>query len=60
MCLAGHVHGFERTNRMFNYTVDNCGPIYFTVGDAGITLNTDLVDEPGVFWVQLYKFLRYK
>ena len=30
-----HVHSYERMNRVYNYSVDPCGPIYVTVGDGG-------------------------
>lgn len=31
----GHVHAYERSNRVYNYTLDPCGPVYITVGDGG-------------------------
>jgi len=31
----GHVHAYERINRVYNYTYDPCGPVYITVGDGG-------------------------
>ncbi|KAM3708568.1 hypothetical protein ACJW31_02G106000 [Castanea mollissima] len=31
----GHVHAYERSNRVYNYTLDPCGPIYIVVGDGG-------------------------
>ncbi|CAN0841122.1 Purple acid phosphatase 23 [Linum grandiflorum] len=31
----GHVHAYERMNRVYNYTLDSCGPVYITVGDGG-------------------------
>lgn len=31
----GHVHAYERSNRVYNYNLDPCGPIYITVGDGG-------------------------
>ncbi|KAH9680774.1 Purple acid phosphatase 15 [Citrus sinensis] len=31
----GHVHAYERSNRVYNYTLDPCGPIHITVGDGG-------------------------
>jgi predicted phosphodiesterase len=31
----GHVHAYERVNRMYNYKYDACGPVYITVGDGG-------------------------
>ncbi|KAK9933218.1 hypothetical protein M0R45_020421 [Rubus argutus] len=30
----GHVHAYERSNRVYNYTLDPCGPVYITVGDG--------------------------
>ncbi|CAN1278703.1 Purple acid phosphatase 15 [Linum perenne] len=37
----GHVHAYERMNRVYNYTLDSCGPVYITVGDGG---NIEQVD----------------
>ncbi|CAI0380384.1 unnamed protein product [Linum tenue] len=34
----GHVHAYERINRVYNYTLDSCGPVYITVGDGGNSL----------------------
>ena len=34
-CWCRHVHSYERMNRVYNYTVDPCGPIHVTVGDGG-------------------------
>ncbi|KAK9183463.1 hypothetical protein WN944_026615 [Citrus x changshan-huyou] len=31
----GHVHAYERSNRVYNYTLDPCGLIHITVGDGG-------------------------
>ncbi|KAM7253188.1 hypothetical protein ACFE04_025806 [Oxalis oulophora] len=31
----GHVHAYERSNRVFNYTYDPCGPVHITIGDGG-------------------------
>ncbi|KAI4345357.1 hypothetical protein L6164_012488 [Bauhinia variegata] len=31
----GHVHAYERSNRVYNYTLDPCGPVHITVGDGG-------------------------
>ncbi|MEW5298665.1 MAG: hypothetical protein WDW36_001758 [Sanguina aurantia] len=33
--VAGHVHSYERTNKVNNYTVDACGTSHFTMGDGG-------------------------
>jgi hypothetical protein len=31
---AGHVHAYERSTPVYNYTVDLCGPVHITVGAA--------------------------
>lgn len=31
-----HVHAYERCNRVYNYTVDPCGPVHVTIGDGGM------------------------
>jgi hypothetical protein len=31
----GHVHSYERTAPMYNWTVDPCGAVHITIGDAG-------------------------
>lgn len=33
--MCRHVHAYERMNRVYNYTVDPCGPVHVTVGDGG-------------------------
>jgi hypothetical protein len=33
--FSGHVHAYERCNRVYNYTLDASGPVYITVGDGG-------------------------
>lgn len=33
----GHVHAYERTYPVYNYALDNCAPVYITVGDGGNT-----------------------
>ncbi|WCJ38052.1 purple acid phosphatase 15 [Euphorbia peplus] len=45
----GHVHAYERSNRVYNYTLDPCGPVYITVGDGGNRekMATEHADEPG-------------
>ncbi|GAB4821362.1 hypothetical protein N2152v2_008408 [Parachlorella kessleri] len=35
LIISGHVHAYERTKPMFNYTVDECGPVQLVVGDGG-------------------------
>lgn len=43
------VHAYERMNRVYNYTLDPCGPIYITVGDGGNIekVDVDHADDPG-------------
>ncbi|CAN0841123.1 Purple acid phosphatase 23 [Linum grandiflorum] len=45
----GHVHAYERMNRVYNYTLDSCGPVYITVGDGGNIeeVDVDHADDPG-------------
>ncbi|CAI0561073.1 unnamed protein product [Linum tenue] len=45
----GHVHAYERSNRVYNYTLDPCGPVYITVGDGGNRekMAVEHADEPG-------------
>lgn len=47
--LSGHVHAYERMNRVYNYTLDPCGPVYITVGDGGNIekVDVDHADDPG-------------
>ncbi|KAL5545876.1 hypothetical protein UlMin_005563 [Ulmus minor] len=33
--FAGHVHAYERFNRVYNDKADKCGPVYITIGDGG-------------------------
>ncbi|KDP26377.1 hypothetical protein JCGZ_17535 [Jatropha curcas] len=45
----GHVHAYERSNRVYNYELDPCGPIYITIGDGGNRekMAIEHADEPG-------------
>ncbi|KAE9607950.1 hypothetical protein Lal_00003681 [Lupinus albus] len=45
----GHVHAYERSNRVYNYKLDLCGPVHITVGDGGNREKMAIahVDEPG-------------
>ncbi|XP_057836512.1 purple acid phosphatase 15 [Cryptomeria japonica] len=45
----GHVHAYERSNRVFNYTLDPCAPLHITVGDGGNREKMAVLhaDEPG-------------
>ncbi|GLU08740.1 hypothetical protein SLE2022_256330 [Rubroshorea leprosula] len=47
--FSGHVHAYERINRVYNYTLDPCGPVYITVGDGGNieAIVVDHADDPG-------------
>ncbi|XP_025012928.2 purple acid phosphatase 15 isoform X2 [Ricinus communis] len=31
----GRVHAYERSNRVYKYSLDQCGPVYITVGTGG-------------------------
>lgn len=43
------VHAYERSNRVYNYTLDPCGPVYITVGDGGNRekMAINYADDPG-------------
>lgn len=43
------VHAYERMNRVYNYSLDPCGPVYITIGDGGNIEKVDVefADEPG-------------
>ncbi|RXH87095.1 hypothetical protein DVH24_028595 [Malus domestica] len=45
----GHVHAYERSNRVYDYNLDHCGPLYLTVGDEGNRekMAVQDADEPG-------------
>ncbi|KAK3005833.1 LOW QUALITY PROTEIN: hypothetical protein RJ639_015691 [Escallonia herrerae] len=47
--FSGHVHAYERMNRVYNYTMDPRGPVYITVGDGGNIekVDVDHADDPG-------------
>ncbi|KAI0510062.1 hypothetical protein KFK09_010662 [Dendrobium nobile] len=47
--FSGHVHAYERMNRVYNYTLDSCGPVYITVGDGGNIeqIDVDHADDSG-------------
>ncbi|XP_042064200.1 purple acid phosphatase 15-like [Salvia splendens] len=47
--FSGHVHAYERMNRVYNYTLDPCGAVYITVGDGGNIekVDVDHADEEG-------------
>ncbi|MCL7041502.1 hypothetical protein MKW94_022528 [Papaver nudicaule] len=47
--FSGHVHAYERMNRVYNYTLDPCGPVYINVGDGGNIEKVDVehADDPG-------------
>lgn len=51
-CYPGateQVNAYERSNRVYDYKLDPCGPVYFTVGTGGNAEGLDLTyaDEPG-------------
>ncbi|GJY41034.1 CENP-B homolog protein 2-like protein [Tanacetum coccineum] len=43
------VHAYERMNRVYNYSLDPCGPVYITIGDGGNIekIDVDHADKPG-------------
>lgn len=43
------VHAYERSNRVYNYTLDPCGPVHIVVGDGGNRekMAVGHADEPG-------------
>ncbi|KAK9281732.1 hypothetical protein L1049_004636 [Liquidambar formosana] len=47
--FTGHVHAYERSNRVYNYRLDPCGPVHITVGDGGNRekMAINHADEPG-------------
>ncbi|KAF3335791.1 purple acid phosphatase 23 isoform X1 [Carex littledalei] len=47
--FSGHVHAYERMNRVYNYSLNPCGPVYITVGDGGNIEKVDVefADDPG-------------
>ncbi|CAN1193763.1 Purple acid phosphatase 15 [Linum perenne] len=46
--VNGHVHAYERSNRVYNYSLDPCGPVYITVGAGGSReqMATTHADDP--------------
>ncbi|KAJ7549714.1 hypothetical protein O6H91_04G020100 [Diphasiastrum complanatum] len=47
--FTGHVHAYERSNRVYNYEYDPCGPVHITIGDGGNreAMAIQHADEPG-------------
>ncbi|GAB4821363.1 hypothetical protein N2152v2_008409 [Parachlorella kessleri] len=47
LVISGHVHSYERSKPMYNYTLDECGPMYLVVGDGGNDegLTNTFIDE---------------
>ncbi|KFK26379.1 hypothetical protein AALP_AA8G240600 [Arabis alpina] len=44
----GQVDAYERSNRVYNYSLDQCGPVYITTGAGGAgKLEIEHVDDPG-------------
>ncbi|KAJ3671903.1 hypothetical protein LUZ60_007982 [Juncus effusus] len=45
----GHVHAYERSNRIYNFSLNPCGPVHITVGDGGNRENLAIshADDPG-------------
>lgn len=47
--FSGHVHAYERSNRVYNYSLDPCAPLHIVVGDGGNREKMAIshTDEPG-------------
>ncbi|KAL0458588.1 UNVERIFIED_CONTAM: Purple acid phosphatase 15 [Sesamum latifolium] len=45
----GHIHAYERSNRVYNYTLDPCGPVHIAIGDGGNREKMAIThaDDPG-------------
>lgn len=45
----GHVHAYERSNRVYNYRLDECAPLHIMVGDGGNRekIAVTHADDPG-------------
>ncbi|GKE16531.1 purple acid phosphatase 15, partial [Tanacetum coccineum] len=43
-----HIHAYERSSRVYNYTLDPCGPVHITTRDSGNQENVvaEYADEP--------------
>eukprot|EP00239_Pterosperma_sp_CCMP1384_P010108 CAMPEP_0197862064 /NCGR_PEP_ID=MMETSP1438-20131217/38526_1 /TAXON_ID=1461541 /ORGANISM="Pterosperma sp., Strain CCMP1384" /LENGTH=309 /DNA_ID=CAMNT_0043479475 /DNA_START=157 /DNA_END=1086 /DNA_ORIENTATION=- len=41
--FSGHVHAYERCERVYNFKVNQCGPTYINIGDGG---NREGLAEP--------------
>ena len=35
LVFNGHQHAYERTKPVYNWTLDDCGPMHITIGDGG-------------------------
>ncbi|DBA81199.1 TPA: hypothetical protein ACH3X2_007015 [Trebouxia sp. C0005] len=48
--INGHCHEYERSNPVYNFTVDECGPVHITMGDGGNIegLYKTFADTPGL------------
>jgi hypothetical protein len=45
LCVAGHVHAYERTFPVYNYTVNKCGTVHITIGDGGNSEGISFLDN---------------
>ncbi|KAJ0988894.1 hypothetical protein J5N97_007250 [Dioscorea zingiberensis] len=45
----GHVHAYERSNRVYNFSLDSCAPLHIMVGDGGNRekMASSHADDPG-------------
>jgi hypothetical protein len=46
LVISGHVHCYERTSKMKNFSVSEDGPVYLTVGTGGANLDEDWDSRP--------------
>ncbi len=35
LVFNGHQHAYERSKPVYNWTLDDCGPMHITIGDGG-------------------------
>lgn len=46
LVLSGHVHAYERSQPVYNWKLDDCGPAHLIVGSGGGGLDTKFLEEP--------------
>eukprot|EP00884_Botryococcus_braunii_P016935 jgi/Botrbrau1/3925/Bobra.0365s0001.1 len=50
LAFTGHVHAYERSFPVYNFTRDTCGPVYILIGDGGNIekIYRRFADQPGL------------